>query len=206
VDPLADDFSAWSPYNYSYNNPFRFTDPTGRAPEECCLVSVGINVRVNTVIGSFSLEAGVAVGVSAEDGSTSFGVYSTQGGGVGPGLGVIGSAGANVYPFSSSVDDLSGTGVEGGAYLASGTGGGFSGKAAGKAGDDILSGSLSNNPSVGVDYGVGIGIAAFVELQQTQTLTIFESEGSENQRSEPSEGDTSQAAEEGFNQESRPDE
>lgn len=32
-DPLSEEFTNWSPYNYVYNNPMKFIDPTGMAPE-----------------------------------------------------------------------------------------------------------------------------------------------------------------------------
>jgi len=34
VDPLAEDYYEWSPYNYSYNSPLKFNDPTGLGPED----------------------------------------------------------------------------------------------------------------------------------------------------------------------------
>ncbi|CAM4121664.1 MULTISPECIES: RHS repeat domain-containing protein [Flavobacterium] len=34
VDPLAEKFPNWNPYNYTMQNPINLTDPTGMAPEE----------------------------------------------------------------------------------------------------------------------------------------------------------------------------
>ena len=33
IDPLADSFYEWSPYNFVYNSPLKFVDPTGMGPE-----------------------------------------------------------------------------------------------------------------------------------------------------------------------------
>jgi len=32
-DPLAEEFTSWSPYNFVYNSPLKYSDPTGMAPE-----------------------------------------------------------------------------------------------------------------------------------------------------------------------------
>ena len=43
-DPLSEEFSSWTPYNYAFQNPMKHTDPTGMAPEDavegseqCCI-------------------------------------------------------------------------------------------------------------------------------------------------------------------------
>ncbi|MFA5621067.1 MAG: polymorphic toxin type 44 domain-containing protein [Weeksellaceae bacterium] len=40
-DPLAEEFPSWSPYNFVYNNPLTFTDPTGLAAESIHLDKYG---------------------------------------------------------------------------------------------------------------------------------------------------------------------
>ena len=51
VDPLADKYPGWSPYNYTMNNPLRFVDPDGRFVGDPITVSVaGAAVVIGTGI------------------------------------------------------------------------------------------------------------------------------------------------------------
>jgi RHS repeat-associated protein len=43
IDELAEDFYEWSPYNFSFNNPINFSDPSGLSPE-------GTNYFASTVV------------------------------------------------------------------------------------------------------------------------------------------------------------
>jgi RHS repeat-associated protein len=60
VDPLAEGYPGWSPYNYVLNNPLRYTDPTG----ECPVFSADcVNFTLGAARGAWSSVKGTASGM-----------------------------------------------------------------------------------------------------------------------------------------------
>ena len=50
VDPLAENFYGWSPYNYTYNNPLNFIDPTGLGPEDIIIRAKDVNDNYQEIL------------------------------------------------------------------------------------------------------------------------------------------------------------
>ena len=85
IDPLAEKFPSWSPYSFCYNNPMRYTDPTGMAPTDWVkniatgdiVWKAGVTSAANTPAG-YSYVGKEYNGLSIQ----SYGAYSTRGVGV----------------------------------------------------------------------------------------------------------------------------
>ena len=56
IDPLASDMASWSPYCYTFNNPIRYTDPTGMAPENVIITGSQAEKATQELNKSSSLE------------------------------------------------------------------------------------------------------------------------------------------------------
>jgi hypothetical protein len=112
IDPLTEEFPEWSPYVSFNNNPVRYTDPTGMAPEECC--DGLLNYLTGTFVGGIdnltgsNFRAG-SHSMEFQNGLATADAVSIVGGTYLAGKGIM-DAGAGGVGLSSSLTATAGSG------------------------------------------------------------------------------------------------